>query len=55
MMKRSGFDLFVFEGKAPNPVYLYVDERQAELRDASHLWGLDTHETEDLIRAESHR
>jgi aldehyde:ferredoxin oxidoreductase len=53
MMKRSGFDLFVFEGKAPNPVYLFVGERRAELRDASHLWGLDTHQTEDLIRTES--
>jgi aldehyde:ferredoxin oxidoreductase len=53
MMKRSGYDLFVFEGKAQQPVYLYVDERQAELRDASHLWGLDTHQTDDAIRAET--
>jgi aldehyde:ferredoxin oxidoreductase len=53
MMKRSGYDLFVFEGKAEKPVYLYVDERQAELRDAAHLWGLDTHQTTDLIQAET--
>jgi aldehyde:ferredoxin oxidoreductase len=53
MMKRSGYDLFVFEGKAEQPVYLYVSERQAELRDASHLWGLDTHRTDDAIRAET--
>ncbi|MFN2164659.1 MAG: aldehyde ferredoxin oxidoreductase family protein [Anaerolineae bacterium] len=53
MMKRSGYDLFVFEGKAEKPVYLYVDERRAELRDAAHLWGKDTHQTEDLIRAET--
>lgn len=53
MMKRSGYDLFVFEGQAPKPVYLYVDERRAELRDATHLWGRDTHATEDLIRAET--
>ena len=53
MMKRSGYDLFIFEGKADKPVYLYVDERQAELRDASHLWGLDTHQTDDAIRAET--
>jgi aldehyde:ferredoxin oxidoreductase len=50
MMKRSGYDLFVFEGKAAKPVYLYVDERKAELRDATHLWGLDTHRTEDIIK-----
>jgi aldehyde:ferredoxin oxidoreductase len=53
MMKRSGYDLYVFEGKAPRPVYLYVDEGKAELRDASHLWGKDTHETEDIVRAET--
>ena len=53
MMKRSGYDLFVFEGKAPKPVYLYVDERKAELRDASHIWGKNTHDTHDLIRAET--
>jgi len=53
MMKRSGYDLFIFEGRAARPVYLYVDEGQAELRDASHLWGQDTHETDDTIRAET--
>jgi aldehyde:ferredoxin oxidoreductase len=52
-MKRSGYDLFVFEGKSEEPVYLYVDERKAELRDASHLWGNDTHQTEDAVRAET--
>ena len=53
MMKRSGYDLFVFTGKAAKPVYLYVDERKAELRDAEHLWGLDTHATDDAIKAET--
>jgi aldehyde:ferredoxin oxidoreductase len=53
MMKRSGYDLFVFEGRAEKPVYLYVDERRAELRDATHLWGKDTHVTDDVIRAET--
>ena len=53
MMKRSGYDLFVFEGAASKPVYLYVDERKTELRDAGHLWGLDTHQTEDAIRRET--
>lgn len=53
MMKRSGYDLYIFEGRAAHPVYLYVDEGKAELRDASHLWGKNTHETEDIIRAET--
>jgi len=53
MMKRSGYDVFIFEGQAAKPVYLYVDEGQAELCDATHLWGLDTHQTDDTIRAET--
>jgi aldehyde:ferredoxin oxidoreductase len=53
MMKRSGYDLLVFEGRAERPIYLYVDERKAELRDARHLWGSDTHQTDDAIRAET--
>ena len=52
-MKRSGFDLLIFEGRAEKPVYLYLDDGQAELRDASHIWGMDTHETDDAIRAET--
>ncbi len=51
-MKRTGFDLFIFEGRASEPVYLLVNEDQVELRPAGHLWGKDTHETTDLLKAE---
>ena len=51
-MKRTGFDLFIFEGRASDPVYLLVNEDQVELRPAGHLWGKDTHETTDLLKAE---
>jgi aldehyde:ferredoxin oxidoreductase len=53
MLKRSGYDLVILAGRAEKPVYLYLDERQAELRDASHLWGLDTHRSDDLLKAET--
>jgi aldehyde:ferredoxin oxidoreductase len=52
-MKRTGFDLFIFEGKASAPVYLFVNEDQIELRSAEHLWGKDTHETTDILKAET--
>ncbi len=52
MMKRSGYDLFIFEGRAEKPVYLFVDERRAELRDATHLWGGNTHVTDSRIKDE---
>ncbi len=52
VLKRTGYDLVAFVGKSPHPVYLVIDERRAELRDASHLWGQETHVTEDRLRAE---
>ncbi len=51
-LKRAGFDGVVIRGKAKDPVYLWVNEDEAELKDATNLWGKDTFETEDLIKAE---
>jgi aldehyde:ferredoxin oxidoreductase len=51
-LKAAGFDFVVFRGKAEKPVYLWVHDDTAELRDASKLWGKGTHETEELIKAE---
>ncbi len=52
-MKRTGFDLFIFEGKADGPVYVWVDEDRVEVRSAAHVWGKDTHETTDTLKAET--
>jgi len=52
-MKRTGFDLFILEGKAERPVYLWVHNGEAELRPADHLWGKDVFETDDAVRAET--
>ena len=38
-LKFAGWDMIIFEGKSPKPVYLSVSDDVAELRDASHLWG----------------
>lgn len=54
MLKRAGYDGIVIVGKSPIPVYIWVDEDQIEIRDASRIWGKDTFETEEIIRAESH-
>jgi len=51
-LKRAGVDAIVFEGISPVPVYLYVRDGEAELRDASHLWGKTTGEVEDLLQEE---
>ncbi len=51
-LKRAGWDILLFEGASPEPVYLYIHDDRVELRPASHLWGLETAEVEDRIRAE---
>ncbi len=51
-LKFSGYDGVYFTGIAPKPVYLFIDNGKAELKDADNLWGKDTYETEDLIKAE---
>ena len=50
-MKFAGWDMIIFEGKSPKPVYLYLENDKAELRDATHLWGKTCWETEETIKA----
>ena len=52
-MKRTGFDMYIFEGKSQSPVYLWVNEDQVEIRPAEHLWGKEVPETTDLLLAET--
>ncbi len=51
-LKHSGFDMIIIKGKAKNPVYLVVDNGNAYLKDATHLWGKDVFETDDLLKKE---
>ena len=52
-MKRTGFDLLIFEGKADAPVYVWVNEDQVEIRSAAHVWGKHVPETTDALKAET--
>ena len=52
-MKYAGFDSIVISGKADKPVYLYVAEGKAEIRDASHLWGKTNKEYTKIVEAEA--
>ena len=51
-LRFSGYDGVLFTGRAPHPMYLSIWDGQAELRDAGHLWGKDTHETQEAIKSE---
>jgi aldehyde:ferredoxin oxidoreductase len=50
--KLAGFDGLIVEGKAEAPVYLWINDGKVEIRDATALWGLDSDETQQVIKAE---
>jgi aldehyde:ferredoxin oxidoreductase len=49
-LKFAGWDMIIFEGKSPKPVYLSIENDKAELKDAAHLWGTTTWHTEETIK-----
>lgn len=51
-LKFAGYDAVVVKGKADKPVYLWVHDGEAEIRDASKIWGKTTKEAQDGIRKE---
>ncbi|GAB4489984.1 MAG: aldehyde ferredoxin oxidoreductase family protein [Anaerolineales bacterium] len=51
-MKFAGFDGIVVKGKSPKPVYLWIKDGVAVLKDASHLSGKVTGEAESALKQE---
>jgi aldehyde:ferredoxin oxidoreductase len=51
-LKFAGYDGLFFTGLSEKPVYLFIDNGKAELRDAAHLWGKDTYYTEKALKSE---
>jgi len=49
-MRKTGIDFLFITGKADKPVYILVEDRNIQVKDASHLWGKDSHETEEILR-----
>ena len=49
-LKMAGWDMVIFEGKSAKPVYLYINDDTAELRDASALWGQSVWKTEETLK-----
>ena len=47
--KRAGFDALIIEGKAKRPIYLWIHNEEVEVKDAHHLWGENTKETQEMI------
>ena len=51
-IKHSGYDNIVIEGKADTPVYIHIHDNTVELKDARHIRGFDTWETQQAIKEE---
>src|SRR5512136_3022837 len=50
-LKAAGYDGLIITGAADAPVYLFVENGSAVVRDAANLWGLDTYATDDALKA----
>ncbi len=51
-LKWAGYDAIFISGISTKPVYLLLSGGKAELKDAAHLWGKDTNETDDILQQE---
>jgi aldehyde:ferredoxin oxidoreductase len=51
-LRMAGYDGLWVEGRAAEPVSLWVRDGEVEIRPASHLWGLDTYETQAAVEGE---
>ncbi|OXL16029.1 aldehyde ferredoxin oxidoreductase family protein [Polynucleobacter cosmopolitanus] len=49
-LKFAGWDMVIFEGKSPKPVYLMIENERVQLLDASDIWGKTVWETEPAIK-----
>ena len=49
-LKMAGWDMVIIEGASAKPVYLYIADDVAEIRDAAHLWGKSVWQTEETLK-----
>jgi aldehyde:ferredoxin oxidoreductase len=52
-LRHAGLDGIVIRGQSSKPVYLWINNGKAELRDAAHVWGKDTWEVSDILQRET--
>ena len=51
-LKYCGYDALVLQGRASRWIYVYINDDQVELRDATHLLGKDTWDVQDILQGE---
>jgi aldehyde:ferredoxin oxidoreductase len=53
-LKMAGYDMLILEGKAKEPVYLWIYNDDVEIRSAKDIWGRTTIETDAIFREHTH-
>lgn len=49
-LKFAGYDHLVIHGRSETPVYLCINDNEVEVKDASHLWGMDVRSTDETLK-----
>ena len=51
-IKRTGYDAVFFTGRAPQPTWVHITDKEVDIKNASSLWGKDINATEAAIKEE---
>jgi len=51
-LKYAGYDQVIVTGKSERPVYIFIDDEDVEIKDASHLWEKTIDVTDKCIKEE---
>ncbi len=51
-LKYAGYDGLIVQGKADKPVYIFINNGNVEIRDASFLWGKTAFEAIEILQTE---
>src|SRR4030042_2702128 len=49
-LKKAGFDGLIISGCAPHPVYIWINDNEVEIKDASSLWGKNAYRTGEMLQ-----
>ncbi|MDP1544659.1 MAG: aldehyde ferredoxin oxidoreductase family protein [Anaerolineales bacterium] len=51
-LRKAGYDGLWITGKAPSPVYVWVEDGRFEVRSAANVWGRDIYQAQEIVKAE---
>lgn len=48
-LRKAGYDGLLVTGQSSRPAYLWIQDGEVEIRDAGHLWGMETYPTQSAL------